>query len=350
MAAILEAIVSAVVGSDIPDAPSLIRLTDAKDFKFKDLELAGNLVSWNDRIGVRLALHQYLKRDGAEVEPMGAEPGRFTMRLAFLGKAWAKQYRALVASIRDDPRGQMTHPILGSMQVACESISDAQVVPGQERDSISVTVTFVEDAIDALSLSERFPGPIARQARVESKAARLVDAVAGFATSASLAVTAAASAITFAAAANQVLSGGPSAGPSGGVPDPTIRQRLRDIGEQTAKLIAAVRSDVARNSQRRQAEPRKAGKQATDAAAFPAIEAAQSLYAECLALMESVTASQPAQVEYIVPARAHVATIAAALYGKDALLRIDEMLRANRLPDPHAIRAGTRLQLPTPTI
>src|SRR5437867_436158 len=132
-------------------------LTDAAAFRFKDLDLSGNLVSWNDRIGLRLAVHQYLKRDGAEVEPMGAEPGRFTMRLCFLGAEWAKQYRALVASIRKDPKGQMVHPLLGTLRVACEGISDAAVVPATERDSINLVASFVEDAVDATTISGDFP-------------------------------------------------------------------------------------------------------------------------------------------------------------------------------------------------
>src|SRR5262249_23506956 len=57
-------------------------------FRFKDLDLEGFLVGWNDTIGIRLARHSYLKRDGAEQEPMGAEPGRFTMRIALMGASW----------------------------------------------------------------------------------------------------------------------------------------------------------------------------------------------------------------------------------------------------------------------
>src|SRR6516165_5440145 len=102
-------------------------LTDTASFRFKEMDLAGNLVSWNDAIRIRLAVHVYLKRDGAEIEPMGAEPGRFSMRLCFLGANWAKQYRAFVASIRQDPKGQMVHPLLGTLRVACEGIADAAV-------------------------------------------------------------------------------------------------------------------------------------------------------------------------------------------------------------------------------
>ena len=117
-------------------------LTDAKAFRFKDMDLSGNLVAWNDKIGIRLAGHQYLKRDGAEQEHMGAEPGRFSMRLCFLGATWAKQYLAFVASIRKDPKGQMVHPLFGTLRVACEGIPDAAVTPGTERDSINLAVSF----------------------------------------------------------------------------------------------------------------------------------------------------------------------------------------------------------------
>src|SRR5438128_2010798 len=98
-----------------------------------DLDLEGALVVWNDAIGIRLARHSYLKRDGAEQEPMGAEPGRFTMRLALMGAAWASNYRTLVAAIRQDPRGLLVHPLLGNLRVACTGISDASSEPGRAK-------------------------------------------------------------------------------------------------------------------------------------------------------------------------------------------------------------------------
>lgn len=322
----LESLAAAALVGGVPPGTGAHPLTDAKAFRFKDLDLSGNLVSWNDKIGMRLAVHQYLKRDGAEVESMGAEPGRFTMRLCFLGSSWAKSYRALVASVRADPRGQMVHPLLGTMRVACEGIPDASVVPGDERDSVNLSIAFVEDALDAVALSERFPGPVAQAARVESDAIAVTTAIAGFFTAVAVAQTFTGYALTFAAAARQMFTSD--------VPDPSLEQRLASVGTAADDTTRAVMADP---------------KATTNASAYAAIQRSQRLYASCLLLMESVSASRPALVTYVVPATASVATIAATLYGADALDRIDEILLLNRVPNPLAVPAGTRLQLSTPT-
>jgi len=45
------------------------------------LDLSAALVSHNAAWGIKVATHSYLKRDGAEQEPMGAEAARVTYRL-----------------------------------------------------------------------------------------------------------------------------------------------------------------------------------------------------------------------------------------------------------------------------
>ena len=291
------------------------------------MSLAGNLLAWNDRVGVRLAVHQYLKRDGAEVEPMGAEPMRFTMRLCFLGVAWAKQYRAFVESIRADPRGELVHPILGTIRVACEGVQDAAVVPGSERDSIAVTVGFVEDSVDAIVQAERFPGPTAQAARVQNLAVGLVDTVAGLVVAAGVVQTFVGYALTFAASARQMFESGES--------NPSVDQQLEAAGVSADAATAAVLVDTTTTT--------------SNAERYEALQLIQQLYAAALTLMLSIAASRPALVTYVVPLDTNVTSLVATLYGADGLSRVDEVLRLNRVPDPFRIPAGTRLQVPTPT-
>jgi prophage DNA circulation protein len=302
-------------------------LTDAKAFRFKDLDLSGNLVSWNDKIGMRLAVHQYLKRDGGEVENMGAEPGRFVMRLCFLGDAWAKQYRALVAAIRKDPRGQMVHPLLGTLRVACEGISDAAVSPAAERDSINLSVPFVEDAVDATVLAESFIGPVARQARITSYAAKVTSAISQIASAVSAGATLTGAAITFGAAAVHAASSD--------TPDPSLDQKIEEVVSATSAAITAVRADP------------RAG---TDATTYALVAHIEQLQAECMALAEAVASSKPTIVTYVVAGTTDVATLAARLYGGDALARLDELMTLNRIPNPHAIPAGMVLRVAAPTM
>lgn len=310
-------------------APVGIHLTDTSDFRFKDIPLAGNLVSWNDRIGVRLAGHQYLKRNGAEQEPMGAEPGRFTMSLCFLGANWAKQYRALVASILADPRGEMVHPLLGNMKVACLGIDDANVTPGDEIDSINLRVSFVEDALDA-RLSETFPGPSVMAARVKSLALDITSAIGQFAATALLAEQLVLAAINYASAARALFESGSPA-------DPSIEVLLDEVAIRTNSVSAALLVEAAADEE-------------TDATAYAPLQAIQQTYAACLGLAAALAASRPALIVYVVPKTTNVAALAASLYGGDAIDRIDEILRLNRIPNPMLIRAGTRLQVSTPTI
>src|SRR5579871_925418 len=156
-------------------------LTDAYPLKFKDLDLSGALVSWNDKIGIRLATHRYLKRDGAENEPMGADPGEFRMRLVFVGPDWAKRYRELVTSIRQEPRGLMVHPLLGKVRVACQT-SVGDVDPPRQRDTIQITLSFIEDAIDTALVVDDQEGPAAKQQKVTDNNNALTTAAAKYPT------------------------------------------------------------------------------------------------------------------------------------------------------------------------
>jgi prophage DNA circulation protein len=302
-------------------------LTDVSAFRFKDMDLSGALVSWNDRFGMRLAGHQYLKRDGAEQEPMGAEPGRFTVRLCFLGASWAKQYRALVASIRKDPRGQMVHPIFGTLQVACEGIQDAAVVPAAELDAINISASFVEDAIDATIVADAFVGPAAHQGRVSNLAASLITAISGYAALVAQAAALTAAAVSFAVDA--------VAASSNDQPDPSLDGQLAALGTSTQGLISAVLASPQSTS---------------DATAYPVLDAIEQLYAECLALADAVAASKPTIVTYVVTGDTTLPTLAATLYGKDGRSRMDEIATLNRIPDPFRIRAGTTLRVAAATI
>src|SRR3990167_1752424 len=180
-------------------------LKDAKSFRFKDLDLSGNLVSWNDKIGIRLAVHEFLKVDGALVERMGNAPGRFSMQVVFLGDDWASRYRAVVASIKDDSKGQMVHPLLGEMPVACEGISDARVVPGQERDTITFTLTFVEDLLSRVSTKDQ-DVPAKSQA-ITTATANLTAQSAGFTSAATKVTTLVTQASVYASTATSAALG-----------------------------------------------------------------------------------------------------------------------------------------------
>lgn len=350
--AVSDLITSKVVGAltGEPEPTGAYALTDVKAFVFKTktgvvFDLSGALLGWNDSLLNRLATHQYLKRHGAEQEPMGRQPGRFTMRLAFFGAEWAKQYRAFVAAIGEEPRGTMDHPVLGTMPVACEGIQDAAVNPAQELDCVNLTVVFVEDAVDAIRKGGTFKGPSARKAKIDSMATSITGAVAGLATSLAIAEDLAVAAVNFSTAASQSLNES--------TPDPSLPMQLAMVAIRVDRTQAAVRSDQA--ASRATASSAPAGSAAValsshaDAASFDVLAMCQQLYAECVALAASASAARASPIRYTVPMTMHVATLCATFYGADGAARIDEVLALNRIPRPYAIRSGTVLTLPAPT-
>ena len=320
-------------------------------FRFKDLALEGALVSWNDVLNIRFARHAYLKRDGAEQEPMGAEPIRFTMRLALMGASWAANYRALVASIRQEPRGLLVHPLLGNLRVACTGISDASAEPGRAKRLLEVTLGFEEDALDTAIVSETYKEPAsaaARVAKAEKKfqaevaptssglgkvlaaltTANIVARAAVLATASAIARVSAAlitSTSAYRIAAQAVASG---------ALDPSLAAKLSACGLATDAAVEALL-----------AYPLPAG-----ATAQPAVSAAVELYAACVGLDRAVAATRPPIIEYRLTGTTNLFVLAARLYpGQDATLRAQDLLALNRITTPLSIPAGTVLRLPRPT-
>lgn len=309
------------------------RLTGTYDFRFKteraDLDLAGSLLSWNDKIGMRLVSHEYLKRHGAEQEWMGASPGEFRMKLVFMGNGWAGRYRELVAAIRADPRGLLVHPLLGEVRVACRGIDDAMVEPGQMLDTIHVSISFVEDVLwdGYLVPHEELEGPSAKSAKVTSLSSSFTSLVAPFAAAATAATKFTAAVISYAAAALAAINNDS--------PDASLQGKLDEARKTAGAVIDAIRDDPEATS---------------GAITQPAIDAAERLYDACVQLDESVAALKPVLVTFTVPSTMHVAAVAARFYGKDGRSKIDEILALNRIANPHAIQVGTTLRLAAPTV
>ena len=298
------------------------RLTDTQAFRWKDQELHGFLTNFGDTSKPRLAIHEFLKRDGAAIEYMGRAPRRFKMSLVFVGADWRKRYVNLLASIDNDPKGLLVHPLLGKVRVACEGVDGSNVDVSRELDTISVPLTFVEDAVDTQleATAEDKQSVSAKQALVTTRTSELSTNAAKFTTAATKVALAVSSATTYAAAAQ--------AAALASTPDPTLATKLGDVQEACKDVRAAVLADPV----------------ATSAAlAFPAIASAEQVYDACLQLAAAADALRPPTITFTVPQTMHVASLAARLYGKDGSRRIDENLTLNRITNPAAIPGGTVL-------
>lgn len=315
-------------------------LTDTSEFRWKDIDLSGALMSWSEDLAQRFAGHEYLKRDGAEQEDMGASAGRFQFRCVFLGPTWAKQYRALVKSMRDAPTGQLVHPIFGNIQVACLGISSAGVNPQQARDLIEFTLTFSENALDISLAAEQAEGAATKKAAADDRSADFSAAIAVLVEAApaitALATTATVSPVTAAAALTTATSSYCEAALAASlslVPDVSLGAQLAAVASSTEAMILSLTAAPG-----------------TDASKYDALASAEELYSAVLELDEAVAALRPTLIEFTVPGLTSLAALSARLYGAaDAQSRMDEMLTLNRIPNPGALPGGATLLISAPT-
>lgn len=305
-------------------------LSDTSAFKFRDLDLSGALLSWSDDLAQRFASHEYLKRDGAEFEPMGANPGRFSFRCCYLGEGWAAKYRLLAQTIRNEPRGALVHPIFGQVQVACMGISGATVNPAEGRDLIEFTITFSEDALDKAIAAEQAEGPAAKASQADERSTEFTTAIAAIA-SAAPAVGAAATALV---SSISTFTADALAASLAIAPDLSLGSKLASVATSTSEMLAALAADTS----------------STDASRYEAYALAYETYSICLELDAALASIKPVVIAYTVPGLTSLGALSQLLYGRDAAAKLDEILTLNRIAYPAAIPAGTVLQVTAPTI
>lgn len=312
-------------------------ITGGSAFQFKDFVLQGVLTRWNHRIGIRLASHEYLKRDGGEQEPMGAAVGRFSYSCVLIGPDVTARYNNLVLSVRRDPRGILVDPRLGRIQAACEGI-DAAEVAEDAVDSIEFDIRFAEDQVDSALASEQPVSPNAYSANVLNSITTLTDLVdarflGNFATSFRAVVallpvyTAAATAYTTAALASIQSAS----------PDPTLQQLLGAVRVQQDAFLAALTATLQYSL-----EP--------DVSLTPYRDQARQIFDGCLQLQDSISALKPPIILYPVTTAMPLTQVAVALYGKDAKAKVPELRSLNRIAVPYWIPQGTILKAVAPVV
>lgn len=313
-------------------------LTNASSFQFRDMVLDGNLTGWNHRIAIRLASHEYLKRDGGEQEPMGAAVGRFAYHCVIIGPDATARYNNLVLAIRQNPRGILIDPRLGRIQAACEGIESSES-PESGIDTIEFDIRFVEDAVDT-ALAAALPlGPSQYAAQAEDSFTsldQLVDArflgnpVPSFQALLGRveALGRTMSAYTTAALASLETDS----------PDPALAQMLGTVQAAQDRVLLALAATLPYTL-----EP--------DVSLTPYRAQARQVYASCLQLQDSVAALKPPVILFPVATAMSLAQVAVALYGKDARAKVPELRSLNRrIPTPYWIPQGTVLRAVAPQV
>lgn len=306
------------------------QIPDGKVFRFGDMELHGNLMQMVDSHKPRNAVHEYLKRDGAQIEYMGRGPKRFRFMVSFIGPNFRKQYLNTMAALDRNPKGLLVHPLLGSIPAAYDGTEGATVDISRAIDSIDLPIAFIEDRVDTNleREAEDARSVNAKEAAVTGKSATLTAAIAIYGSVVEAAVeilteTAEEYAEVAAASVNDTT------------PDTSLSTRLGDVAAYANSAIRAILDD-------------DTDEDATDASKFEAIDAVEQLFAACLEMDEAIGTQRPPMTEYTVAVTIGIGALAARIYGRDATAKIDEILSLNRIQTPHAIPGGTKLRLYLP--
>lgn len=298
----------------------------AEFFKFKGLDLHANLVSANYTRKRRIAVHEYLKRDGGQTEDMGREPFRVQLAVTFVGPDFRAEATRLAASIDQNPNGQFVDPLFGEFPATCEGFDRALLEPDRTVNSITLPLSFVENNVDArLSASQSQGASTAAQA-VTEQVESFDEIVAEFAAAATATAALSDAAAAYATAALDAFIETAI--------DPSLTTRLGEIAGLTeaaqAALVTAAGSEVF---------------------ACDALVASEMVAAACASLQQAILDARPPMGRYTVPTLTHVVALAQYFYGNEGLARVDEILANNPdVADPSAIEAGTVLVMAQPTV
>lgn len=308
-------------------------LADAQDFKFKNLLLSGYLESWDDDLPVNLAQYQYLKRDGAIQEPMGAGAKSFSFRCVFSGPSCTLHYRDLTASVQQNPLGQLIHPRLGTINVACAGIKSREN-PAQAIDVLEFTIEFRENQIDE---PLRANGSLGVEVRGEQATLYLEQATAAVSTiqvgriyNAVYAAATAAQA-EFQAWGLKYVEQGIRAAQT---PGPAL---------QLDTLLASVK--LKRDLALTALEATRVVTLEPDVALTPARLPMYLAYGALVQMRAEIVALKPIVVPYMVPSTMPVSLILQGLYGPSARAKAPTFYQLNPIETPWAVSGGTWLQV-----
>lgn len=309
------------------------------------LLLAGMLVATDDDLGSRLAQFEYLKRDGAELEAMGASAARFSFRMVLMGQTpltpggapltAGQRYLQLVQAQRTQPKCLLVHPRLGRWHVGWSKLR-AHEQPQRAVDTIELTLEFIEDQVDAAIAAEQAT-PQARAGQVTAAAAelqtgtssRFAAATSSYATARAVADQVNAVATAFASGALEVAQGQAANTP--------LDTQFGLVQTQVAAMQAALLATLPYSR-----EP--------EVALTPLRHAAYMVEAYSRLLLDAVAEQRPVLISYTLGQAQSLDDVLLAVYGPQASAFYVEALSLNRIANPLWLQGGTRLRLLAPQV
>lgn len=93
-----------------------------------------------------LVVHEYPYRSGAEIENMGRKARAIPVKALFWGRNYLSEVMALVKAFEESKKGELVHPLFGSVQVQVNNWSIDH--EAEKRDYGAVDFEFIEASLD----------------------------------------------------------------------------------------------------------------------------------------------------------------------------------------------------------
>ena len=309
--------------------------TDAGDVVL----LHQQLKSWQDKIAFRNAVHEYLQRDGAEIQPMGRKPAEFTLNCFYLGPTWKAAYGSLVNALTKSSKGNFVHPLLSQMRAAIDGIEGTST-PATGKQLIEFAVRIIEDRVDSslgTSDGSTQPTPAAAAGVATNLLGQLNDA----ATAAPPNGTMPWGQISLAMGFYQNLAETYIAAAENAVGtlaiDPVLDITLSQAGAAADAAMAAVLADPACY---------------TDAYGYPLLTLIEQSYASCLDLDDAVQQQLPVPEMVTIDVPISLWQLCENRYGgpqTPSYMDFIMLINPHLIPNPAQIPGGVQLLLPPKT-
>jgi prophage DNA circulation protein len=347
-------------------------------FKFGTFELWGSLLAYSGSSKRRSVNHESPKGDGARVEDMGRGQQKLAVRLVFTGINCAKDYQAFKKYLSDNPSDLLIHPIAGRWNAYTDG-PEEDVDFARALDEIQVRCEWREDTLD-YTIQRDAPDPATAAQAATNKQTELEQTVAEFMCDLAKLQTAEAAAlekidvaldalalveapIDFAqssidaavSAGSQVIGAVATIQAKANVLLDSIEGYVTSVGDlfegsdpaAGAATAAATLLDTVAVAEQA-LEDVMIQYSPTAACAAEAVGVAQEALAACYVLDAALQAARPPIVLYTVPELMDVVTLAMRTgNASTALSRVQTILQLNRLSNPAAIAAGTKVYVPS---
>lgn len=294
-----------------------------------------DVVSTSDEVSRVLARHEYPFRDGAVLQDMGGAPRETRCEIVFIPTSeqtdnHLERFKAfknlLDAAHGADLAPVLVHPLTGAYRALPENIQFQG--NANERDQVSLSVTFVESGLDAAAFTTTADQSVASGVvATEGAATGLADALADVDGDTVIAAELAAEPVTVGDTALTVVS---------------AWENNESLTPRQVNLeLNAITNEITRDALRLQV--------ASDVRRYPTYLALQRLHAAVRFAAELAIETAPKLFEHTVERTEPLLAIMTDVYGGSGA--VDRYARArelNDIPNPSRVLAGTLLSLEQP--